>query len=54
MSCGYNSGITLNGKGTFAIPPQWVAYWPPGGAPKQAVYCVASGSATLLQIVIWY
>jgi hypothetical protein len=53
ISCGYSAQITLHGQGTFLIgagaPP---AFWPRGTAPSAAIYCVAAGAATPMQIVI--
>ena len=52
VSCGYNSSITLNGIGTFTLGPLQSAFWPRGSAPHQAIWCIASSPATLMQVVI--
>lgn len=52
ISWGYNASITLNGVGTQTLSPGGSSFWPRGTAPGQAIYCVASGSATPMQIVL--
>jgi hypothetical protein len=53
ISCGYNAAISLNGVGTFNLPAGGPpAFWPRGTAPAQAIWCVASGASTPMQIVI--
>jgi len=53
ISCGYNAAITLNGVGTFNLPAGGPpAFWPRGTAPANAIYCVASGAGTPMQIII--
>lgn len=52
ISCGYNASITLNGLGTFTLAPLSSAFWPAESAPHQAIWCIAAGAGTLMQIVI--
>ncbi len=52
ISCGYSAAIALNGNGTFTLPPLQSMFWPRGTAPRNALWCVASGAATPMQIII--
>ncbi|HUK60240.1 MAG TPA: hypothetical protein VLV50_13500 [Stellaceae bacterium] len=52
ISCGYSAAISVNGNGTFTLPPQQSMFWPRGSAPRNAIWCVASGAATPMQIII--
>jgi hypothetical protein len=47
IACGYSPGVTVNGAGTFPIPPQSAFSWPPGTAPgNQRIWCIASAAST--------
>jgi hypothetical protein len=52
ISCGYSAQIAVNGNGTFAIPPQQSMFWSRGNAPRNAIWCVASGAGTPMQIAV--
>ena len=53
ISVGYNNTITVNGLGTITLSPGQSAYWPKGGGSGAPLYCVASGSSTPAQVVLW-
>jgi hypothetical protein len=52
ISCGYSNAIALNGNGTFTLSPLQSMFWPRGSAPSNAIWCVASGASTPMQIII--
>jgi hypothetical protein len=52
ISCGYSAAIAMNGNGTFTLPPLQSMFWPQGTAPRNAIWCVAAGAATPMQIII--
>jgi hypothetical protein len=52
VSCGYSGVIAVNGVGTFTLGPGQSAFWPRGMAPGNAIWCIASGSSTPLQVAI--
>jgi hypothetical protein len=52
VSCGYSNAVTINGQGTFTLPPGWTARYSRGDAVKVAIWCIASAPSTPMGVTV--